>query len=68
MTKITSAFLILFIALSAAGCTDHRIKRNKVKCEKYGFLPGTDAFARCVQHGVMNDERRLDELFEDDHK
>lgn len=67
MSRIISVFLIIFIVLASSGCMEHRIKRNKHKCKKYGFEPGTDAFANCVQHGVMADERRMDRAFEDEY-
>lgn len=63
--------LVSGMAIMLSACIfseEDRIKDHRMKCEMYGFLPGTDQFARCVQkregrylEGVQEDRKLSDE-------
>lgn len=44
----------LLMALMGCETTDYR-----GRCNEYGFLPGTDAYAQCVQRLDMSDKDHL---------
>lgn len=37
---------------------DERLRKASVSCERFGFKPGSDAFARCMQTEVNNIKNR----------
>jgi hypothetical protein len=52
------AILALALALALAGCAT---KHSSDICSRYGFKPGTDAFAACGQKEALAAEQRSQE-------
>ncbi|MDE1465942.1 hypothetical protein ORQ98_28685 [Spartinivicinus sp. A2-2] len=64
MSKITGVFVII-VSIICSGCIsmEKRVAKHRDRCQQYGFMPGTDEFARCVEKGVTTDEQRFHDAF-----
>jgi len=50
--------------VTLAGCvSDAELRQqDEAQCASYGFKPGTDAFASCLQHEALARRYRLDQM------
>lgn len=58
MSKL--AFLV--IALAVSGCMaspEYRARAFNAACQGYGFTPGTDGYAKCLQDQDLAFQRRV---------
>jgi hypothetical protein len=51
---------LLTLPLSACGLDKMMEKEDHKTCEKYGFQPGTDAFAKCMQKEAIHRDEEDD--------
>lgn len=51
--------LVILLALPLVGCDlDKRLAKEDHKtCERYGFKPGTDAFAKCMETEALHRDK-----------
>ncbi len=48
-------FIATGLLIALAGCETAEYRN---RCAEYGFVPGTDGYANCLQRLDMSDERR----------
>jgi len=58
MNSALKTALLIFLAISVAGCTSNRkedLKRYRKMCREYGFHENTPAFSQCLQDADLSD-------------
>ncbi len=60
MNKIIVALIAGGFFLSA--CDAQFAEKGAVLCEQYGYIPGTEAFAQCVQKEVSTSNDRMSQV------
>ena len=54
------ALASLGFSLLLSGCAGHMLGASRNDCAAFGFLPGSDAFAACVERAFTERTRRLE--------
>ena len=66
----TVLFCTLFV-VTLSGCgvdkmiRDDDMQESRTKCVEYGFRPGSDEFANCMQRSVENTEQERERSYRD---
>jgi hypothetical protein len=47
--KLATFAALATCCIALAGCADQALKEAKSSCESFGFMAGTDSYARCVR-------------------
>ena len=64
MTKITALLLIVLLAGCAEMSRDEKLAHWSSRCDGYGFIRGTNAFAACIQSEERNYNRASAAIWE----
>jgi hypothetical protein len=57
---VKKALASLGFSLLLSGCASHVLAASRNDCAAFGFLPGSDAFAACVERAFTGRTRRLE--------